>query len=332
MSGRAAGRARLGDRVGAGAQRRAGAVGLAAVLVGAAVVARHRAGSAADLAALAGCRAGGARRSARLRASPARWRAANGARLDSCPVAAAAWSRWRVSVRVRLGPLGQRTATARARAGPVPPAPARGRRGQKTRSSSGGSVGSRGRGRRRSVRRRRRRAVVVRGEPVVGGGELVEDDVQHADRAGLVQRVVAVAALGRLDAGGAAALALAAGDGGPGGLQPLAAARRTRARRSRRRRGGRRRRRSSRSRCPGAARWTGRRGPSGRRWPAAAGCRSRRARRRAGSRAASASSTSARSTARSPSVSHTARVRSWRAGRSRGNSASTSPVPSRRRW
>ena len=41
---------------------------------------------------------------------------------------------------------------------------------------------------------------------------------------------------------------------------------------------------------------------------------------------------SARSTARSSRVSHTARVRSWRAGRSSGNSASTSPVPSRRRW
>jgi hypothetical protein len=65
-------------------------VGVAAVLVGAAVVARHRATSAADLAALAGA-----------------VRAVQGA--DACGAPA------------RLGRLGVLSATARARAGPVPP-------------------------------------------------------------------------------------------------------------------------------------------------------------------------------------------------------------------
>ena len=160
-----------------------------------------------------------------------------------------------------------------------PPGPARTPRPGRVVGSVGGASSGR-------VRRR--------GRASPGRGQLVEDHVEHPHRAGLVQRVVAVAALGRLHARRAAALALAAGHRGPGRLSASGAAPRTRARRSRRRRGARRRRRSSPSRCPGAARSRARRGPSGRRWPAAAGCRSRRARRRAASRAAPASSTSAR--------------------------------------
>jgi secretion/DNA translocation related TadE-like protein len=93
-----------------------GAVGL----VGAAVVARHRATGAADLAALAGAgRAvvGDARpcSAASLIAS------ADGAVVDACTVRPGAVVEVHVHVVVRLGPLGWSEAHARARAGPVPP-------------------------------------------------------------------------------------------------------------------------------------------------------------------------------------------------------------------
>jgi secretion/DNA translocation related TadE-like protein len=96
------------------------AIGMAAVLVGSAVVGRHRAAGAADLAALAGAEAavrgrpdvcGEAERVAR----------ANGARLTGCDVDPGAVVDVAVEVRVRLGPLGTGAAAARARAGPVPP-------------------------------------------------------------------------------------------------------------------------------------------------------------------------------------------------------------------
>lgn len=93
-------------------------VGAAAVLAGAASVARHRATSAADLAALA------AARSAVL-GDPAaclvaqRIAGRNGARVTGCRVSAGAVVEVTVSVPVRLGGLGTREATARARAGPV---------------------------------------------------------------------------------------------------------------------------------------------------------------------------------------------------------------------
>lgn len=93
-------------------------VALAAVLVGGAVVARHRAGSAADLAALAA--AGRA-----VLADPGACAvaeevaAANGAVLERCTVRAGAVVEVEVAVPFRLGPLGRRDAAGRARAGPV---------------------------------------------------------------------------------------------------------------------------------------------------------------------------------------------------------------------
>ena len=99
-------------------------IGLAAALVAMAVVARHRATAAADLAALAA--AGGAvEGEADPCAGAAHVAAANGARLRTCAVDPAAVADVVVGVPVDLGPLGVREATARARAGPVtgPPPP-----------------------------------------------------------------------------------------------------------------------------------------------------------------------------------------------------------------
>lgn len=96
------------------------ALGAVVVLVGAAVVARHRATSAADLTALAV--AGRA-----VLADPAACSvgeevaAANGAGLTACTVDAGAVVTVEVTVPVRLGPLGVSTARAHARAGPVLP-------------------------------------------------------------------------------------------------------------------------------------------------------------------------------------------------------------------
>ena len=94
-------------------------VGTAVVLVGVATVARHRAGAAADLAALAA-----AGRAARGEPGPCGLAAdvakANAATLVSCTVDVDAVVDLRVSVPLRLGRLGSWTANARARAGPVP--------------------------------------------------------------------------------------------------------------------------------------------------------------------------------------------------------------------
>lgn len=96
------------------------ALGTAGVLVGAAVAGRHRATSAADLAALA----------AAVRAvvgDPAACSvatgiaAANGAELEACATLAGGVVDVRVQVPVRLGPFGTAHAHARARAGPAPP-------------------------------------------------------------------------------------------------------------------------------------------------------------------------------------------------------------------
>jgi secretion/DNA translocation related TadE-like protein len=119
-------------------------VGIAAVLVGAAAVARHRAGSAADLAALAaaGQAVTGGPAACTTAADIA---AANGAELTACTVDEAAVVEVAVRVPVRLGGLGVRWATARARAGPVPSdpvTPPRCRMDQKTRSSSTSPTGS----------------------------------------------------------------------------------------------------------------------------------------------------------------------------------------------
>ena len=93
-------------------------VGAAAVLVAAAVTARHRAGSAADLAALAaaGRAVIGDPDACAAAADVAR---GNGARLDTCTVEEGAVVAVTVAVPVRLGPLGRYDATGRARAGPV---------------------------------------------------------------------------------------------------------------------------------------------------------------------------------------------------------------------
>jgi len=90
----------------------------AVVLVGAAAVARHRAGTAADLAALAaaGRAVLGQPGGCELAAEVAR---ANAARLVSCSIDESAVAEVRVAVPVQLGKLGVHTASARARAGPV---------------------------------------------------------------------------------------------------------------------------------------------------------------------------------------------------------------------
>jgi secretion/DNA translocation related TadE-like protein len=93
-------------------------VGAAVVLVGVAAAARHRAATAADLAALAG--AGRAARgepdACGLAAEVA---TANAAALVSCAVEEGAIVEVRVSIPVRLGRLGVWAASARARAGPA---------------------------------------------------------------------------------------------------------------------------------------------------------------------------------------------------------------------
>lgn len=85
------------------------------VHLGAAVIARHRAAAAADLAALAGASAA-VRGSEAPCAAAGRIATTGSGRLDSCDV-----SGWevRVVVSAAAGLLGQR-ATARARAGPDP--------------------------------------------------------------------------------------------------------------------------------------------------------------------------------------------------------------------
>ncbi|RBY74656.1 hypothetical protein DQ238_21470 [Geodermatophilus sp. TF02-6] len=96
------------------------AIGVAAVLVGAAVVGRHRATGAADLAALAAAERAvrGDSRACAVAAEVAR---ANGAHLTACTVDGASVVEVAVEVPVRLGPVGAHRAGARARAGPVLP-------------------------------------------------------------------------------------------------------------------------------------------------------------------------------------------------------------------
>ena len=97
-----------------------GLVAAASVLVGVAVVARHRAASAADLAALAA--AGRA-----VTGDPSACEAAvdvalaNAAELTGCRVEPGSVVQVEVAVPVRLGGLGMHTAVGRARAGPVAP-------------------------------------------------------------------------------------------------------------------------------------------------------------------------------------------------------------------
>jgi secretion/DNA translocation related TadE-like protein len=95
-------------------------IGLAALLVGTAVVGRHRATTAADLAALAAAGQAVLGRPGAC-AAAAEVAAANSAELTACTVSDGAVVEVRVSVPVRLGLLGVHTATGRARAGPVPP-------------------------------------------------------------------------------------------------------------------------------------------------------------------------------------------------------------------
>ena len=96
------------------------ALGAAGVLVGSAVITRHRAEAAADLAALAA--AGDAVTGpADPCATASSVAVANGAVLESCAVLAGAVVQIRVGVRMPMGPLGVRWAQASARAGPVAP-------------------------------------------------------------------------------------------------------------------------------------------------------------------------------------------------------------------
>jgi secretion/DNA translocation related TadE-like protein len=94
-------------------------VGSGAVLVGAAVVARHRATTAADLAALAAAVHAVEGRDAC--AGAATIASANAAELTACTTSPGAVVDVTVGVPVRLGRLGVVTATASARAGPVTP-------------------------------------------------------------------------------------------------------------------------------------------------------------------------------------------------------------------
>ena len=96
------------------------AVGLAAVLVGAAVTARHRAGTAADLAALTAALAAVEGESVACGAA-ARMAADNGTELTSCAVHDGNVFDITVAAPVRLGPLGLFQADGRARAGPAGP-------------------------------------------------------------------------------------------------------------------------------------------------------------------------------------------------------------------
>ena len=95
-------------------------IGVAAVLVGTAVVGRHRATTAADLAALAAAERA-VRGDAGACAVAGEVAAANGAGLTACTVGDGAVVEVAVAVPVRLGPLGVSRAGARARAGPVAP-------------------------------------------------------------------------------------------------------------------------------------------------------------------------------------------------------------------
>jgi secretion/DNA translocation related TadE-like protein len=95
-------------------------LGAACLLVGFAVVARHRAGAAADMAALAGAgrAAVGSPDACAAAAAVAR---SDGATLETCAVAPGGVVAVGVRVPVRLGPFGTASARARARAGTAPP-------------------------------------------------------------------------------------------------------------------------------------------------------------------------------------------------------------------
>jgi secretion/DNA translocation related TadE-like protein len=96
------------------------ALAAAALLVGSAVVTRHRAEAAADLAALAAA-GDAASGSAAPCAAASSVAVANGAVLEACTVLPGAVVQIRVGVRMAMGPLGVRWARTSARAGPVAP-------------------------------------------------------------------------------------------------------------------------------------------------------------------------------------------------------------------
>ena len=166
-----------------------------------------------------------------------------------------------------------------------------------------------------------------------GWGQVGQHHVEDPDRVRLGQRVVAVAALRGLDAGRAAGLAAALGDGVPGGAQPGRRRPRRPARRSPPRPDGRRRRRRSGASVSGC-RAVDSPPMSHRSQVAISGSRPIAA----CSAACSAPGTSGRLHAgRRPAtagraVNQTATVRSSRAGRSSGRVSITSPVAIRRRW
>ena len=157
-------------------------VGAAVVLVGAAVVARHRAGAAADLAALAaaGRAVVGDPAACAVAAEVAE---ANAATLDSCAVSAAAVVEVRVHVPVRLGPLGVVDARGRARAGPASPEPGEDSEDEVVGVRSGRFGGRLHHGRRGGPEqagpgRRPPGHLGLLGGQLRRGGELVEHDVE----------------------------------------------------------------------------------------------------------------------------------------------------------
>ena len=200
----------------------AGCALLAVLGLGAAVAARHRAESAADLAALAAAD--------RMLEDPAgacgtaaRVASAQQARLTSCVLRSdAAQDSVQVSVeaplpgrlfadlppargRARAGPLS--TADLPSAPAPVPAARSAARTTTRTTTQNAALTAARS------------EAPPGAGSDGLRGGP-GQQQGQQLDRPRLVQRVVAVAALGRLDAGRAAAFARTGGDRGEGGREP----------------------------------------------------------------------------------------------------------------
>ncbi len=177
-------------------------VGAAAVVVGAAMVARHRAAGAADLAALAAAGAAVVGDPDPC-ASAVEVAAANAATVTWCEAGVDAVVDVRVSVALDLGALGRYSAEGRARAGPAPVDGS-----AAARTVPGGAGVPDGRALPRPATALLGSGHLLRDVPgnvlgeflvlerPLGGGELVEDDVEHPHGAGLVERIVAVAALG----------------------------------------------------------------------------------------------------------------------------------------
>ena len=301
---------------------------------GAAVVARHRADRRGRPRGAGRCRPRGAWAIRSPARRPPRWRAANGASLRSCRCCRGRVVDVSVTVPVRLGPLGVLRAPGRARAGrPAVPRPRAGWSEDQVVPAVGSRRLRAQAGRATAQRRRVRPRLVL----LVGRLRVCARPARRGRRPAPAPRRPCPAGRCRCRTWATARTRgsrsrTRSWPPSPGSPAATGAAPRSRARRNPRRRGGRRRRRSSPSPVSGCRavesppRSQRSQVASSGRMPIAA-CSAA-----CSEPGSSTSSTSARSTARSSRVSQTARVRSCRAGRSSGNSASTSPVPSRRRW